>query len=189
MSDGFEQVHYLIEAAFPGGAEAPRLGYGFLRSVQNFLHFDTNPIYALLHEMCYTQRFASRWSAERVLAEYPAFAPGGDGPVYLLGEMIRPSLFTDVAVLRPLAETAEELAAKEDWPQLYDAQKLAANTVPVAAAVYYADAYVPRELSMQTAQAMGNTKAWVTNEYEHNGLRADGPRIVQRLLDMARGAE
>ena len=30
-------------------------------------------------------------------------------------------------------------------------------------------------------------KVWVTNEYEHNGLRADGERIFSRLLDMARG--
>jgi hypothetical protein len=27
----------------------------------------------------------------------------------------------------------------------------------------------------------------VTNEYEHNGLRADGGRILGRLIDLARG--
>jgi hypothetical protein len=30
-------------------------------------------------------------------------------------------------------------------------------------------------------------RAWVTSEYEHNGLRADGARIVGRLLDLVRG--
>jgi len=30
-------------------------------------------------------------------------------------------------------------------------------------------------------------KLWVTSEYEHNGLRADGERVVDRLLKMARG--
>jgi hypothetical protein len=29
-------------------------------------------------------------------------------------------------------------------------------------------------------------RAWVTNEYEHNGLRADGERILARLIDLAR---
>jgi hypothetical protein len=27
----------------------------------------------------------------------------------------------------------------------------------------------------------------VTSEYEHNGLRADGGRILTRLIDLARG--
>jgi len=27
----------------------------------------------------------------------------------------------------------------------------------------------------------------VTSEYDHNGLRADGERILGRLLDLARG--
>jgi len=27
----------------------------------------------------------------------------------------------------------------------------------------------------------------VTNEYEHNGIRADGDRVLGRLLDLARG--
>ena len=30
-------------------------------------------------------------------------------------------------------------------------------------------------------------RPWVTNEYEHNGLRADGERILGRLIDLARG--
>jgi hypothetical protein len=30
-------------------------------------------------------------------------------------------------------------------------------------------------------------RAWVTNEYEHDGLRASGGRVLDRLLDLARG--
>ena len=30
-------------------------------------------------------------------------------------------------------------------------------------------------------------RAWVTSEYDHNGLRADGERILGRLIDLARG--
>jgi hypothetical protein len=29
-------------------------------------------------------------------------------------------------------------------------------------------------------------RIWLTNEYEHNGLRTDGARVLARLIDMAR---
>ena len=59
--------------------------------------------------------------------------------------------------------------------------------MPGAAAVYYDDAYVPREHSMTTAALLPGVRTWVTSEYEHNGLRADGDRILGRLIDLARG--
>ncbi len=30
-------------------------------------------------------------------------------------------------------------------------------------------------------------RPWITNEYEHNGLRADGGCVPGRLIDLARG--
>ena len=48
--------------------------------------------------------------------------------------------------------------------------------------------YVPRQYSEETARIVPNMKVWITDEYEHNGLRADGERVVSRLLDMTRGA-
>ena len=59
--------------------------------------------------------------------------------------------------------------------------------MPVAAAVYYDDMYVPCEFSQETARWVPNMRLWVTNEYEHNGLRADGGAVLGRLLAMARG--
>ena len=38
-----------------------------------------------------------------------------------------------------------------------------------------------------TARAVANVKLWITNQYEHNGLRADGEAVVGRLLQMVRG--
>jgi hypothetical protein len=29
-------------------------------------------------------------------------------------------------------------------------------------------------------------KTWITNEFEHNGLRTDGERVLGRLLDLVR---
>ncbi len=60
-------------------------------------------------------------------------------------------------------------------------------TCPRAAAVYADDAYVVRAFSEETVALVPSLRAWVTNEYEHNGLRADGARILDRLIGMARG--
>jgi hypothetical protein len=59
--------------------------------------------------------------------------------------------------------------------------------VPCAAAIYTEDAYVPREHSERTARLVPTMRPWVTNEYQHNGLRADGARILDRLIGLARG--
>lgn len=187
FSDGFETLHYLVEEAFAEGSDGFDLSYGFLRGFENALHFDTNPIYALLHEACYTQGSASRWAAERVRAEFPIF-DAEDGPFLFTGEMIYPWMFEDIGVLRPLRETAELLAQHEDWPELYDRTALETNKVPVAAAVYYDDMYVDRELSLATARAVPRVKTWITNEYDHNGLRADGERLLDRLLALLASA-
>jgi hypothetical protein len=46
---------------------------------------------------------------------------------------------------------------------------------------------VDRSLAEDTALRVRGLQVWITNEYAHNGLRADGERIVGRLLDMVRG--
>jgi hypothetical protein len=89
--------------------------------------------------------------------------------------------------LVPLKQAAEILARDTAWPRLYDVEKLARNRVPVAAAVYYDDMYVHREFSEETARIVPNVRLWITNQYEHNGLRADGEVVVGRLLQMVRG--
>ncbi|MGE5829785.1 MAG: proline iminopeptidase, partial [Micromonosporaceae bacterium] len=102
------------------------------------------------------------------------------------GEMMHPWMFRDIAALHPFAEAADLLAAS-DWPPLYDLERLSRNEVPVVAAVYYDDMYVDSDLQLETARAMGNTRAWVTNEYEHDGVRVSDGRVLARLMDMAAG--
>ncbi len=182
MSDGFEHVHYLVESALLPGGE---LDYRFLRAFESALHFDTNPLYALLHEPIYCQGDAPGWSAERVLGEFPEFA--GEEPVLFWGEMVYPWFFEDVRVLRPLRGAAERLAEDADWPRLYDPDALARNEVPCAAVIYADDMYVERQFSEQTAATIRGMRAWVTNEFDHNGLRLHGRRILGRLLELLRG--
>lgn len=186
-SDGFERVHYLLEGAFVEGPGGRELSYGFRRGFEEWFSFETNPIYALLHEAEYCQGAASRWSAERVRADFPEFDAAPGRPVLFTGEMIYPWMFEEYEYLRPLREAAEILAAHEEWPPLYDLEVLRANAVPCAAAIYYDDMYVERAYSEEAAATIRGLRAWVTNEYEHNALRADGERLLDRLLGMLRG--
>jgi pimeloyl-ACP methyl ester carboxylesterase len=187
MSDGYEAVHYLIEEAFVDGQHGREMNWNFLSHFEHAQSFDTNPIYSLLQEACYTQQSASDWSAERLIQEFPQFNQHADGPVMFTGEMIYPWMFDQYPQLQPFKVAADLLAKKADWPMLYDVEKLRNNRVPVAAAVYFDDMYVHREFSAETALVVPNVKLWITNEYEHNGLRADGEHVVDRLLKMARG--
>jgi hypothetical protein len=187
MSDGFEPVHYLLEEAFVDGAYGKEISYTFLRGVENAQHFDTNPIYAILHEPLYCEGTASCWSAERVRAEFPEFAITSDRPALFTGEMVYPWMFDDYRTLRPLKEAAHLLAQFDGWPRLYDKDVLRQNTVPTAAVMYYNDMYVDRLLSEETASCIKGIHVWATSEYEHNGLRTDGEKILGRLFGLIRG--
>jgi pimeloyl-ACP methyl ester carboxylesterase len=186
-SDGFEQIHYLLEDAFVQGAHGCELSYVFLRHVEQAQHYETNPIFAILHEAIYCQEFASNWSAERVRAEYPMFEADPDQIVLFTGEMIYPWMFDEYPQLRPLKAAAERLAADAHWPQLYDVETLRKNTVPCVAAVYYNDMYVERAYSEESAANIRGSKLWITNQHEHNALRADGEAVLDRLLALLHG--
>jgi pimeloyl-ACP methyl ester carboxylesterase len=187
MSGGSHALHYLLENPFADD----ELSDAFLYAVMHELSFNAGPLYALLHEPAYAQGCAPRWSAQRIRAEFGEFDPGpaieGTAPLFFTGEMIYPWMIGADPVLRPLRETAAILAERDDWPPLYDPSRLAANDVPVAAAVYYDDMYVDREFSMQTAQAIRGLRAWVTSEYSHDGLRVSDGAVLDRLIGMCRG--
>ncbi|HET9974440.1 MAG TPA: alpha/beta hydrolase, partial [Streptosporangiaceae bacterium] len=182
QSGGSQALHYLLEDPFAGDG----LSDAFLYAMMGQASFATGPLYALLHEACYAQGQATRWSAQRIRAEYPEFGPEAD-PLYFTGEMIYPWMIDGDPVLRPFRQAADILAERDGWPPLYDPSRLAANDVPVAAAVYYHDMYVDRELSMQTAAAIPGLRTWVTSEYEHNALRSAGGAVLGRLIGMVRG--
>ncbi len=186
-SDGFEQIHYLLEGAFVHGPRGPELSETFLVSVLEAVSFASRPIYALLHEAIYCEGIASRWSAARLQEEYPEFTPALTDQPLFTGEMIYPWMFEEDRALQPLREAAEILAMYEDWPALYHVQQLRANTVPVAAAVYYDDMYVERVYSEETASMIAGCRSWVTNEYQHNGLRSEGDAVLGRLIALVRG--
>jgi pimeloyl-ACP methyl ester carboxylesterase len=170
-SAGFELLHHVLELPF--------------RSLA-FLHdasaggFQRNPIYATLHESSYADGVPTRWSAERLL---PAeIAEQG----YFTGEHVFRWMWDDFAALRP-HKAAAGLLAEHPWPRLYDPEQLSRNEVAVAATIYVNDLYVERRFAEETAATIRGLRPWITNEFEHNGLRADGERVLGRLIDLVRG--
>ncbi|MEV5986670.1 alpha/beta fold hydrolase [Streptomyces sp. NPDC052051] len=189
--DGSHRLHFLLEDAFVRTPQGLALSDAFQEQVQTQLSYAANPLYALVHEPIYGQDDRpTAWSAERVRAEFPQFDAAktlaGDGPVLFTGETVHPWMFDTDPALRPLRETADLLAERTDWTPLYDRTRLAANEVPVAAAVYHDDMYVDTAHALETARAIRGLRTWVTDEFEHDGVRAGGPRVLDRLLALAR---
>jgi pimeloyl-ACP methyl ester carboxylesterase len=189
FSDGPDSIHYLLEEAFIEGPAGPELSYAFLRGVDAALPFDLAPFFSLLHEAIYCEQAASNWAAERVRGEYPQFHSDAPGPFQFTGEMVYPWMFDTFARLQPLKAAAELIAARSDWPALYDEAQLQRNTVPTVAAIFADDMYVERRFSEAVAERIPNFSTWVTPDWEHNALRVDGEALVfRRLQAMLEGA-
>ncbi|PKA63482.1 hypothetical protein AXF42_Ash005377 [Apostasia shenzhenica] len=192
---GFERMHYMFERVWDPvlirGAQK-QISYFFLKSFESWIEFDTNPLYALLHETIYCQGASSQWSALKIREEYeimfdPIRAAKENRPVFFTGEMIFPWMYDEFHALKPFKEAAHLLAIKEDWPLLYDVNVLNNNKVPVAAAVYFEDMYVNFHLAMETASEIAGIRLWITNEYMHSGLRDSGSQVFDQLMGMLQG--
>ncbi|GHF00097.1 alpha/beta fold hydrolase [Streptomyces fumanus] len=189
--DGSHRLHHLLEDAFVRTPAGPELSDAFQEQVQARLSYAGHPLYALIHEAIYAQdERPTDWSAERVRAEFPRFdaakALAGDEPLLFTGESVHPWTFDCDPALRPLRETADLLAARTGWTPLYDPARLAANEVPVAAAVYHDDMYVDTAHALTTARAIRGLRTWVTDEFEHDGVHVGGARVLDRLLSLVR---
>ena len=142
-----------------------------------------NPIYATLHESSYADgvpdplvRRTARLPDEiagRGCFTRRARLPAGCGR-------------TTAACTRTRA--AAELLAEHPWPRLYDAEQLGRERGPGRGDDL-------RQRPVRGAGLRGGDgrarsaglRPWITNEYEHNGLRADGERVLGRLIDLVRG--
>lgn len=173
-SSGQERLHLLLDL----DPDSP----AFAHDLAAALPFGgRNPLYAVIHESCWADGTATAWAAERTMPSAVR-----EDPTLLAGEHMHHEAITEDPELAPFAQAAEILAA-HPWPRLYDEQALRAAEVPAAAAVYFEDAYVPRELSLATAALLPQMRTWVTSEFEHNGLRASGEGVLDHLLDLAAG--
>jgi pimeloyl-ACP methyl ester carboxylesterase len=171
-SAGFELLHHVVELPFGSPA--------FLHDAEAGVRFGRNPIYATLHESSYADGVPTRWSAERLLPSEIE-----DEGLFTAEHVFR-WMWDDYGALRPQLAAAE-LLAEHPWPTLYDAEQLRRNEVPVAATIYVNDLYVERDFAEETAATIRGLRTWETDEFEHNGLRADGERVLGRLIDLVRG--
>jgi len=188
---GFDALHYLLEDPFVSVGDGRRVSRTVLGDLGALLSHATNPLYAVLHEAIYAQGSATRWAAHRLREQFDGFAEDADPadtstPYFLTGEHVFPWQVREDPTLAPLADAAELLAEKDDFPALYDPEVLAAEGPPVAAAVYVDDMFVPFDLSMATAGTLHDARPWVTNDYAHDGIRTDGARILDKLISLAR---
>ena len=171
-SAGFEHLHHVLELPFASSA--------FLHDVENAVRFGRNPIYATLHESSYADGEATRWSASRLLPD--EVAEQG----YFTAEHVFPWMWEDYSGLHG-HRAAAGLLAEHPWPRLYDGDRLTHNEVPAAATIYVHDLYVERAFAEETGATIRGLRLWITDEFEHNGLRADGERVLGRLIDLVRG--
>lgn len=194
MQTATDMLHFLLEGPWVSVRGERRLSREFLHGVA--AEVAMAPMYGVLHESIYagaTPALAGRatnWSADRLAEEVPGFAKDADPldwsePYHLTGEHMMRAFFTEDPELAPLAEATDVLATRTDWQPVYLPEVLAENRVPVVAAVYHDDMFVPRQLSLDTAALIG-ARTWVTNEYQHDGVRASGGKVFARLLDMLR---
>lgn len=175
MSTGADSLHYVLER--------PVTSPGFLHEVDDPMGFQRNPLYAIVHEACYADGCVTAWAANRVMPD-----DFREDPTLLFGEMLYPWVFEEYGSLQPLREAAE-LLAQHEWLALYDPDVLAQNEIPAAAAIWVYDMYVPRVFSEETSRRIQGMRPWITNEFEHDGLRKDSNRVLGRLFDLAQGRD
>lgn len=186
MHGGFDHIHNLISKVYYDLSEYKFLTYKSRALIEESLHYDGNPIYAIFHESIYCQTWLpSNWSAYRALEASPRFRVAIDHnkPTYLFGETILPSMFDDYSQLQPMKELAHRLA-QEPWTSLYNLEKLKHNTVPFVASCYIEDMYVHIDLAIEALQCVGNTRDLVTNRWLHNGLRHAPEELLSYLFNL-----
>lgn len=182
---GFEELHNLILRMWNDLETFQEFSRPTIHAFDSQGAFDTAVIYALLHEPCYLSSAAGNWSAERVLSTKSEFRyPNEDpkAPILFTSEMITKSMFRDYGELSGLKETADILAAVDDWPDLYDEAQLAKNTVPVYSATYYDDIYVDFDFARETASKIKGAKLFITNTMYHDSLGTRGEEVMKELF-------
>ncbi|KAM0252017.1 hypothetical protein ACHAP5_001342 [Fusarium lateritium] len=191
---GFDQVHSTILTLKTSLDQFGFFNRASLTPLESWNPFDTNIIYAILHEAIYCdgQGLASSWSANRVGKALEPFAwlnsdfstTSTSEPLYFSGEMIFPFHFDTYPELQVLREEAEQLANRDDWPALYDQEKLRKNKIPVYAASYVEDMYVDYDFARETAKLVKGTKTFETNVMYHSALRAKSDEVLEQLFSL-----
>lgn len=192
---GFDSVHNTLTTLKTSLDQFGFFSRASLAPLESFTPFDTNIIYAILHEAIYCDgpQNPSNWAANRVgKAHSGPFSwlnsdftvAQSSGPLYFSGEMVFPFHFETYPELIPLREVAEKLATYTEWPALYDQDRLRNNEVPLYAASYVEDMYVEYHLARNTSDMVKGSKVFETNVMYHNAVRAKADEVMHQLFSL-----
>ncbi len=193
----FDGLHYLWEGPFEDRGGKRRLTPRFLHEIGNELSNGMSPLYWTIHEAIYGQTTfeatggPTNWAAERLSSQFDGFSLEADpldmsSPWYLSAEHCYRALIAEDPSTAELMPAAEKLNQRTEWQKTYDREVLESCDVPLAALIYHGDIYVPRSLSEETAAILPRARTWVTNEMQHDGLRANGKEVFSRLYELVR---
>ena len=187
MKPCFERMHNLLDTAFaegdgslPADLADAALSDGFLLAALDRTSTASNPLYWTLQELIYADGTCAPagWAAEHEYASRPEFDTG-KRPLLFTGEAMFPWMFEQMPELRAFKSAMDVLMADTDFDRIYDPVRLAANEVPLHAAVYFDDLYVDSGMQLDTLSRVGASHPWVTNEFEHDGLH--GSKVFAHL--------
>ena len=210
----FARLHALFNSAFlDPHDEEPEFTRAFLKALDTEHSFDNHPIYFLMHESIYCDaafNSPSNWAAHRAYesrlktpSEFDyrltSVLESDARPTLFFGEMVFPWMadgdFAEIGGVG-MKSLAHSIAQKDDWGPLYDAAHMRrvlkdGSISRAAASIYLEDMYVDFDLAMAVAKRGGpleKCKVWVSNDYQHSGLRDDGAVIFAKLHGMATGS-
>ncbi|KAJ7257038.1 alpha/beta-hydrolase [Mycena rebaudengoi] len=192
MHGGIDRVHQLVLRAANDLELFNKLSYRLLHKIEAKQECDSNPFYAILHEVIYCQGRSAGWACSKVLRKYPKFlwqemkAGAEDTPVYFTGEMVFPEMLDEFSNLRALKNVANMIAEYDGWPALYDPDQLARNTVKVTSATYYNDMYVDFNCAQETAERIGNIEQYISNQHMHSAIRKDPAVVLSALFKISK---
>lgn len=188
MKPSFERMHWIIDHAFVDGDGTltcdASVSDSFLMRAFERTNTRTNPLYWTLQEFIYADgdTMPIGWAAAEEKAHRTEFDTLAR-PLMFTGEAMFPWMFEQMPELKPFKPAMDLLMEDTSWDKIYDPQRLAYNEVPLQAAVYFDDMYVDSGLQLDTLSRVGNSHAWVTNEFEHDGLH--GSVVFKHLFDEA----
>lgn len=187
MQHGFERLHWLLDEAFDVTGE---LSSVFLYRVLANTSNASSPLYWPLQEFIYgsEENGPLDWAAARELPLHAEFGVD-QRPLLFFGEMALPWMFDEIRELTPFKPAVDLLMQRTRWPKIYDPEVLASNEVPLQALVYFDDLYVDSSIQLDTLSRIGNAKAWVTNEYQHDGIAFPGVFARLETLLLERGVD
>ena len=172
-SAGFELLHHVLELPFGSPA--------FLQDVESAVRWTRNPLYATLHESSYADGGPTRWSADRLTAGLVrgrrAVHGGARLPLDVGGVRRRCDAIGPRRSCWP-STRGRACTTRPSWPTTRCRSRPRST---------WTTSTWSASSRRRPPRSVRGLRPWITNEYAHNGIRADGERVLDRLIALAHG--